>query len=129
MPAARESHVFPGDADPLEVPRRGEHLAHQLAVALLDPLPLGDLEPRLGNAVGEAVADRLQLTEVEDPRRRRDGVDPVGDLGVAEGLGEEARQLGLQAGDLAAQLPARLALVRRRREPGELLSFQQNGHR
>jgi hypothetical protein len=129
VPAAVEAEVFPGDADPLEVLRRLEHLPHQVAVVLLDPLPLFQGQPRLGHPAGEAVANRLQLAEVEHPGRGRHGVDPVGDLGMAERLREEVGKLRLEAGDLPAQLQPRVALVDPEREPGELLSFQQSGHR
>ena len=101
--------------------RGGEHLLDQLAVLVLDPLALHQGTPGLGNPVGECVADRLQLTEVEYPWRRSDGVDPVRDLGMAEGLAEERRQLRLETADLAAQLAPRPALVdpgrRTRRSP------------
>jgi len=56
------------------------------------------------------------------------GFDLMGDLGVAESLAEEARQLRLQAGDLTAQLQPGPALIDSDPEPGELFSSQQSGH-
>ena len=49
-------------------------------------------------------------------------------LSVAEGLAEEGRQLGLEAGDLAAQLQSRLALVDRDAKPVKLVLSQQRRH-
>ncbi|HMI81795.1 MAG TPA: hypothetical protein VK480_08415, partial [Solirubrobacterales bacterium] len=128
VPAADEAEVFAGDADPLEVLGGGEHPLDELAVGVLDPAPLDQRRPGLGDAVGEAVAQRLQLAEAEDPRRGGEGLDPVRHLGVAEGLSEEARQLSLEAADLLAQLQAGVALVDSDPEPGELLFSQQSGH-
>ena len=128
VPAPGQAQVVAGDADPLEVLWRREHPADELAVVILDPLAIGQRPAGLGDPVGEAVANRLQLPEVEDPRRGGDRVDPVGDLGVAEGLAEERRQLRLETRDLPPQLEPRLALVDAGTEPGELIEFQQSGH-
>ncbi|HEX5983215.1 MAG TPA: hypothetical protein VFY69_03315 [Solirubrobacterales bacterium] len=123
-----EPEVLPRDPHPLVILRRGEHLPDELVVVRLDPSTLLDGEARLGDPGDEAVANRLELAEVENPRRGRDGIDPVGDLGMAEGLGEEARQLALQARDLPAQLQPRVALVSLAWKPGELVLSQQSGH-
>lgn len=111
MAAAGEPEVFAGDPDPLEVPGRGEHPLDQLAVLVLHPRAFGQSLARLGDAVGEAVPNRLQLAEIEYPRLRRDRLDPVGDLDVPEGIAEGGGELGLEPGDLPSQLLARLALV------------------
>jgi len=97
VPAAWESHVFPGDAHPPEVLWRGEHLPQQLAVFPLDPLPLRQGDASLGDSVGQAVAHRLQLAEVEYPRRGGHRPDPVGHFGVAEGRAEQSGELRLEA--------------------------------
>jgi hypothetical protein len=128
VPAPGQPHVIPRDANPLEVRRRREHLANELAVALLDPLSLDQGLPGLSDSIGEAVSDRLELAEVENPWSRSDRVDPVGHLGVAESLPEEGRQLCLEAADLAPQLKSRLALIDAGSEPSELIAFQQSGH-
>jgi hypothetical protein len=128
MAAAMEAEVLAGDADPLVVLRGGEHLLDQLTVFVLDPVPLDQCPPRFRNATREPIANRLQLAEVEHARDGRNGVDPVRDLGVTEGLAEEAGQLRLEAGDLAAQLQPRLALVDRNAEPGKLLLSKQRRH-
>ena len=111
MPAAVQAEVFAGDADPLEVLRRSEHPLDERVVLVLEPLPLHQRLPCLGDAVGKRVAHRLQLAEVEHPRRRADRVDAVRHLGVAEPLADETGELRLQPGDLATQLQPRLALV------------------
>lgn len=113
MATAVQTEVFPRDPDPLEVLRGGEHPLHQLAVLVLSPRPLDEGAPRLRYAVGETIADHLELAEIEDPGRGCDRVDPVRHLGVTEGLAEEPAQLGLEPGDLAAQLKPGLALVDR----------------
>jgi hypothetical protein len=128
VPAAFEAEVLAGDAHPLEVLRGSKHPLDQLAVLVLDPPLLNQRPPRLGDALGKAIANRLQLAEVEDPRRYRNRVDPMRDLGVTEGLAEERGQLRLEAADLAPQLEPRLALVDSSPEPGELLVSQCNGH-
>lgn len=106
-----EAEVLPGDPHPLEVLGSGEHPLDQLAVLGLDPGPLGEALASFGNAVGELIAHGLQLAEVEHARCRGHGSDPVGNLGVAEGIAEEVRQLRLELGDLPPQLQPRPALV------------------
>jgi hypothetical protein len=128
VPAAVEAEVLAGDLDPLVVLGGGEHPLDQLAVLILDPPPLDQRLPSLGDPVGEAVANRLQLTEVEDPGRRGERADSMGHIGVAEGLAEETRQLRLEPPDLAPQLQPRLALVDGDAEPGKSLFSQQRRH-
>jgi hypothetical protein len=128
VPATGKPKLLAGDADPLEVLRGGDHLPHQRSVLVLHLLALHQGAPCLGGAVGELVADRLQLTEVEHPRGGGNRFETVGHPGVTEGLAEERTELRLQARDLAAQLEPRLALVASDPEPGELLAFQQSRH-
>ena len=128
MAAALKAKVLPGDPDPLEVLRSSEHLLDQLAVLVLDLAPLHQGLPCLGIPLGEAIAHRLQLTEVENPWRRSEGTDAVGNLRVAESLSEELAQLSFETADLAAQLQTRLPLVDPGAEPDELIAFQQSGH-
>jgi hypothetical protein len=103
-----------------EVGGRGEHLPQQITVGGLDLGPFAQGDAGLGDAVGEAVAHPLQLAEVEDARLGGDRLDPVGDLGVAEGLPEEPGQLALKPANLASQLRPREALVDPGAEPVEL---------
>lgn len=65
MPAAGEPEILPRDANPLEVLRGGEHPLDQLLLTFLEPPPLDESPAGLGNAIGEIVAQGLQLTEVE----------------------------------------------------------------
>ncbi|HEV7769553.1 MAG TPA: hypothetical protein VGO66_02720 [Solirubrobacterales bacterium] len=109
---------------PLEVLRRLNHAAQQLAVLGLHQRSLAQGHPCFGDAVGECVTHSLQLAQVEHPRLSRDGGDPVLDLGVTEGLAEEPRQLGLEPGDLLAQLRPREALVDLEVKPGKAVSFK-----
>lgn len=113
MAAAVQPQVLPGDLHPLEILGSGQHPFDQLAVLVLDSRPLDESGARLGNAIGEAVANHLQLTQVQHPGGGRNRVDPVRNLGVAESLAEEPTELGLQPGNLAAQLESCLALVDR----------------
>jgi hypothetical protein len=119
--AAVKTEVLAGDAHPLEVLRGGEHPPDQRPVLVLDPAPLDQRLPCIGDAVGEPVAQRLQLPEIEQPRRGDGRLDAVRHLGVAEGLAEESGQLRLELGDLPAQLRPRPALVDREVEPAEPL--------
>jgi hypothetical protein len=125
---AVQAEVFAGNADPLEVLGGGEHLLNELVVLVLDPLPLDQGLARFRHAIGEAVADRLQLTEIEHPRRGGDGLDAMGNLRVAKSLADEAGELRLEPGDLPAQLQPRLALVDRNAQPVEFPLSQQSRH-
>jgi len=111
--AAVQPQVLPGDLHPLEVLRGGQHPFDQLAVLVLDAAALDQGGSRLCDAIGQGVADLLELSEIEDAGRAGDGIDPVRNLGVAEGLGEESGELGLEPGDLLAQLKPGFALVDR----------------
>jgi hypothetical protein len=103
--AARLADVGATDADPRVALRGGEHVLQKFAVGLLDQGALGEDAVPLGEAGRERVADLLQLTEVEDPRRPG-GIDPVGDLHAPHPCGDQPRDLGLELADLPAQLGA-----------------------
>jgi len=126
--AAGKTEVLTRDPHPLEVPGCGDHLLDQLLVLRLEPGALGKGRVRLTDPLGQPVANRLQLTEVENARSRGNRFDAMRQLGMAEGLAEEAGQLRLEAADLTAQLEPRPALVDLDLEPGEIVS-QQSGHR
>jgi hypothetical protein len=108
--AAGLADVVATDPDPRVALREGEHVGKQLAVGLLDEGALGERLVGLADAGRERVADLLQLTEVEHPRRPG-GADPVGDGDPAHALGDQPAELELQLGDLPAQLGARRPLV------------------
>ena len=88
-----------------------EQRLEQLAVARLVLGPLGERPPRLGDPLGESVADPLEVAEVEQPRGRRGAGDAAVDLETAEGFGGEAAELAFEAANLSPQLGARGALV------------------
>jgi len=126
--AARLADVGAFDLDPLEVRRGRQHLRQQLAVGGLDALALAQRHASIGNPFGQLVAQPLELAQVEDPRLRRDGADPVPYLDSAERGGEEPGQLALQASDLAPQLGPGEALVNLDRKRGKAVSYEQIGH-
>lgn len=128
MAATGEPEVFAGDANPLEVLGCGEHLLDQLAVRVLDLLSLHQSATGVGNAIGEPVPNRLQLTEVEHPRSGSDGLDAVRNLRMAKTLADEFGELRLEPADLLAQLQPCLALVNRDVQPVESPLFQQSRH-
>ncbi len=128
MPAAVQTEVFAGDADPLEVLGGGEHPLDKLVVFVLDPPSFHQGLARLGYAIGEPVPNRLKLTEIEHPRRGRDGLDAVRNLRVAKPLADETGALRLEPTDLLSQLQPRLALVDRNTQPIELPLFKQSRH-
>jgi hypothetical protein len=121
--AARLADVGAGDADPLELCRRGEHLAQQLAVAGLHPGSLGQRQAGLGDPLGQFVAQPLQLAEIENAGLGGEPGYAVFDPHPAERLGEEGGQLALEAADLAPQLETRRPLVGI--DVDEEVSFQQ----
>jgi len=104
--AAGLTDVGAGDPEPFVLLRGRQHPLEQLAVGGLEPGALLERPPAVGDLGGESVADRLELAETERPRlgRRRGhaGVDSE----ARERLGDDRRQLALQATDLAPQLSA-----------------------
>jgi hypothetical protein len=65
------------DPHPPELGGRGDHFSQQLAVSGLDPGALSQIDARLGDKLGQIVAQLLELAEVEDPRRHRARGDTV----------------------------------------------------
>jgi hypothetical protein len=59
--AARQADVGAADPQPVEAAGVGKHLVEQFAVRLLEGIALDQRASRLGDAVGERVADFLQL--------------------------------------------------------------------
>lgn len=128
MAAARLADVGAADPQPLVLGRRREHPLEQLAVAGLQLGPFAQLDPRLGDPVGERVADRLQLAEAEHPRLGREGRRPGVEADAGKGVGEERAELGFQAADLPPQLGAGKPLVAADAQRGSSISVEQIRH-
>jgi hypothetical protein len=93
--AARLANVGTGDSQPLVLGRRGEHVAQQLMVALLQLVSLTQRDAGVRDSLGKGISDALQPAEVGDPRRPRQSRNAGVDLEPREGLGGEVRQLPL----------------------------------
>lgn len=103
--------VGPRDPHPLVLGRRRQHLPQQLAVALLQLVALAQCDASLRDPLGKGVSHALQLAEIGDSRRSRQGRNPGVYRESWKCLAREARQLPLEAPDLAPQLGAREPLV------------------
>lgn len=110
--AARQPEVGAADPQPAVSGGVGEHSPEELTVRLLELLALDQRPARLGDLPGERVADLLQLTEVERPRRAGGG-DPVRHGDTPEPLGDQPGELPLEPRDLPAQLGAGQTLIDR----------------
>ncbi len=110
MAAARLADVGAADPQPAVLRRGGDHRGEQPAVGGLHGVALGERAARVGDTVGERVANLLQLTQAERPRRPR-GRDPVRDVDPAEPRGDQPRELQLEPADLPPQLTPRTPLL------------------
>jgi hypothetical protein len=108
--AARLADVGAADPQPVVGGGVGQHRGEERAVGLLDGLALGERAPRVGDAAGERIADLLERTEVEHPRRARGG-DPVRHVDPPESRGDQPGKLALEPPDLTPQLGAGQPLV------------------
>jgi hypothetical protein len=108
--AARQAEVVATDPQPAVGGGVGKHLVEELAVGPLEGIALQQRAARLGELPGERVADLLELTEVEHPRRSR-GDDPMRHDDAPEALGDQPAKLALELGDLPAQLGAGQTLI------------------
>ncbi len=124
MTAARLANVGAGDPHPLVIRRRRQHPLEQLAVAGLQLVLLEQGATRLSYAIGECVADPLELLEPGHPRLGEAGLDRGIERKTREGLSAEAGELVLEATDLAAQLRAREALVASHSKRRERVSIE-----
>jgi hypothetical protein len=127
--AAGLADVGAGDAQPLVLGGRGQHPPQQLTIARLDLGLPGERGPGGGDPRRERVAHLLQLPEAGDPRLPEARGNPGVEREPGEGLGREARELVLEAADLAAQLGAREALVAPYSKRAERVSIEQIRHR
>lgn len=101
--AARLADVGAADPQPAVGGGIGQHRGEERAVGVLDGLALGERAPRVGGAAGKRIANLLELTEVEHPRRPRGG-DPVRHVDPPEALGDQPGKLALEPPDLPPQL-------------------------
>ncbi len=128
MAATRLAEVVARDAQPLEVLRTGEHPLQQLAVAGLELGPLAQCAARVLDPIGQGVANRLQLTQIECSRLAREGRHVRGNFEPREGLRHQSRELPFEAPDLTPQLGAGEALVAAYPQRTSRVSFEQIRH-
>jgi hypothetical protein len=114
--AAGLADIRAGDPQPLELGRAVKHAIEQVAIPCLQLGPLGERHASVTDALGELVADPLELTEAEGARLKCGRDYGRVDLQARKGLGPHARELMLEPADLAAQVGAREALVTAGRE-------------
>jgi hypothetical protein len=110
--AAGQAEVGAADPQPAVGSGVGKHRVEELAVRLLDGVALDQRTGRVGDPAGERVANLLELTQVEHPRRSR-GADPVRHVDPPEALGHQAAELTLEPADLPPQLGAGQTLIDR----------------
>jgi hypothetical protein len=110
--ATRQTEVGAADPQPAVGGGVGKHVVEERPVGFLEGVAFDQRPARLGDLAGERVADLLQLPQVEHPRWPR-GRDPMRDDDAPEALGDQAGELTLEPGDLAAQLGAGQTLVDR----------------
>jgi transposase len=126
--AARLAEVGARDAHPLEVLRASQHRLQQLAVAGLELGAPPQRAARVLNPLRKRVANRLQLAQVQRSRLTRHGGHIGDQLDTREGLGNQGRQLPLEAADLPPQLGASEALVTTNSQRSSRVSFEQIRH-
>ena len=128
MTAARLAEIVARYAQPLEVLWAGEHPFQQLAVAGLELGSPPQGPARVLDPIGQGVANRLQLAQVERPGLARDGGHVGGDFEPRESLGHQSGQLPLETTDLPPQLGAGEPLVAAYPQRTSRVSFEQIRH-
>jgi hypothetical protein len=116
--------VGAGDSHPLVLGRRRQHPLEQLAIARLQLVLPDQGAPGLGNAIGERVANPLELLEPSHPRLGKASRDRGIERETWKGLGAEAGELMLETTDLATQLRAREALIASNSKRRERVSIE-----
>lgn len=131
MPVATAglTDVGAGDPHPLVLGRRREHLLEQLSIARLQLILPVQGPARLGDPVGEGIADALQVLQPGHPRSARSGGHLGIDRNPRKGLGCKKCELVLEAADLAPQLGAGEALVAPHPKHRERVSIEQIRHK
>lgn len=130
MPVAATgfADVGAGDPHPLVIGRCLEHLLEQIAIAGLQFVLTPQGLVRRGDAIGEGVANALQVLQACHPRCVRGGWHLGVDGETGKGLRREAHELVLEATDLAPQLGAGEALVAPHPKHRERVSIEQLRH-
>ena len=129
VPATWLADVRTGDPQPLMLGRRRQHAAQELTIAGLQFALCLQRQARRGDPLGKRVAHLLQLVEAGHPRFGEMTGNRSVDDDARKGLGREAGELMLEAGDLAPQLGAREALVASHSKRREHLSIEQIRHK
>jgi hypothetical protein len=106
VPAAGLADVLVGDAEPLVRGGILRHLLDQQPALLLGPGVLAQAAADVADPAGEAVPDDLELIHGEQPGPAARGGNPEVDPRAGERRAEQASQLRLHQGDLAAQVGA-----------------------
>jgi hypothetical protein len=117
------------DPQPLVLRRRRQHLPQQLAVARLQVALPAQGDARLGDPLGEGVANALELFEAGHAWLAKAGRYAGVERKPGEGLGAEAGELMLEAADLTPQLGAREALIASHLKRRKRVSIEQIQHK
>jgi hypothetical protein len=107
--AAPLADVLVRDLDPAVAVGGDDHRLHQPPVRLLDLAPAVELRLRLAQSHGEAVADALEGSGVEDPRAAHRAHRPFDPL-ARERRREELAEALLEQADLVTEVLADAAL-------------------
>lgn len=124
MAATRLANISARDPHPLVIRRRRQHPLEQLAVAGLQLVLLDQGASGLGYAIGERIANPLELLKPSHPRLGKAGRDRGIERETRKSLGTEAGKLMLKAANLASQLRAREALIASHLKRRERLSIE-----
>jgi hypothetical protein len=109
--AARLADVLVADPEPAVLAGRQQHLLDQAAVLFLGVGAVAERPPRLGDPLGELVAELLELAQGQHPGSAARAHAPVEAL-PRPGRAEQLRQLLLEPRQLVEQGPSRRTLVR-----------------
>jgi hypothetical protein len=110
MQAPGLADVLVREAQPAMATGLGDHRLEQAAIRLLDVGAAAELDTGVTQARGKRIAYALEIAEAEYARAAGGAHTPIEAL-ARKGLGEDAAELGLQAGDLTAQVAARRTTV------------------
>ena len=127
--ATRFANIGARDSQPLVLGGRSQHAAQQLAIAGLQFALRLQRNARHSDPLGKRVAHLLELIEAGNPRFGEVTANRGIDDDARKGLDGETGELVLEAGNLAAQLGAREALIASHPKRRERLSIEQIRHK